>query len=94
MIADGLIAQGRFRAFPGAMVGMKPPTFAEWMFRLLGASRGDTLDDLFPGSGAITVAWTRFTDSAKLQPPSSSPDNVSKISTIELSAHPDLEVRR
>lgn len=57
---DGLIARGRFRAFPGAMIGMKPPAFAEWMFRQLGASRGDRLDDLFPGSGAIGVAWTRY----------------------------------
>lgn len=52
-VVDGLIARGRFRAFPGAMVGMKPPAFAEWMFRQLGASRTDRLDDLFPGSGAI-----------------------------------------
>jgi len=60
-VADGLIAQGRFRAFPGAMVGMKPPSFAEWMFRLLGASRDDRLDDLYPGSGAVSVAWARWT---------------------------------
>lgn len=60
-VADGLIAQGRYRAFPGAMIGMKPPAFAEWMFRQLGASRHDRLDDLFPGSGAIGVAWARYT---------------------------------
>lgn len=59
-VSDGLIAQGRFRAFPGAMVGMKPPTFAEWLFKLLGAVRGDTLHDLFPGSGAVTLAWNRY----------------------------------
>jgi hypothetical protein len=59
-LSDGLIAQGRFRAFPGAMIGMKPPAFAEWMFRQLGASRVDRLDDLYPGSGAIGVAWTRY----------------------------------
>lgn len=58
--ADGLIARGRFRAFPGAMIGMKPPTFAEWLFQLLGAMPLDHLDDLFPGSGAISVAWARF----------------------------------
>lgn len=60
-IADGLIYQGRFRAFPGAMIGMKPPAFCEWMFRQLGASLVDQLDDLFPGSGAVTEAWRRFT---------------------------------
>ena len=58
---DALVYRGRHRAFPGALVGMKPPAFAEWMFRLLGAGPGDTLDDLFPGSGAITEAWRRFT---------------------------------
>jgi hypothetical protein len=59
---DVLVYQGRHSAFPGAMIGMKPPAFAEWMFRLLGAAQGDALDDLFPGSGAIGVAWERFTD--------------------------------
>jgi hypothetical protein len=29
--------------------------------RRLGASRVDRLDDLFPGSGAIGRAWTRYT---------------------------------
>jgi hypothetical protein len=60
-LSDGLVARGRFRRFPGAMVGMKPPAFAEWMFRQLGALRGDRLDDLFPGSGAIRRAWARYT---------------------------------
>jgi hypothetical protein len=60
-LSDGLIARGRFRSFPGAMVGMKPPAFAEWMFRQLGASSADRLDDLFPGSGAIRRAWIRYT---------------------------------
>jgi hypothetical protein len=59
-VLDGLIARGRFRAFPGAMVGMKPPAFAEWMFAQLGATHGDSLDDLFPGSGAVGVAWARY----------------------------------
>lgn len=63
-LRDGLVAVGRFRRFPGAMVGMKPPAFAEWMFRQLGASRGDRLDDLFPGSGAIRRSWIRYTESS------------------------------
>ena len=60
MIADGLIAQGRFRAFPGAMIGMKPPDFAVWVFQVLGAAPGDTFHDLFPGSGAVSLAWQRY----------------------------------
>lgn len=60
-LRDALVYQGRYRAFPGALVGMKPPQFAEWMFGQLGARRGDELDDLFPGSGAVTEAWRRYT---------------------------------
>jgi hypothetical protein len=63
-VADGLIATGRHHSFPSAMIGMKPPAFAEWMFKQLGACRGDTLHDLFPGSGAIGVAWIRYVASA------------------------------
>jgi hypothetical protein len=33
---------------------------ASWRF---GVSRVDTLDDLFPGSGAVSFAWARFTRS-------------------------------
>lgn len=41
-------------------LGRKPREFSRWMFMLLGAQRGDTLDDLFPGSGAVTAAWEEF----------------------------------
>lgn len=57
---DAYLDRGRFRAFPGALVGMKPPGFSEWMFGQLGARAGDTLHDIFPGSGAVTFAWERF----------------------------------
>jgi hypothetical protein len=63
-LQDALVYRGRYRAFPGALVGMKPPQFAEWMFRQLGASPGDRLDDLFPGSGAVSEAWWRHVGSA------------------------------
>lgn len=59
-LRDVLVYRGRHRAFPGAIVGMKPVAFAEWMFRLLGAQAGDELVDLFPGSGAISEAWKRY----------------------------------
>lgn len=54
---DVLTWSGRQHSHPGAIVGMKPAAFCEWMFRLLGARQGDTLADLFPGSGAVTRAW-------------------------------------
>lgn len=42
------------------VIGAKPAAFAAWMFRLLGASRGDSLDDLYPGSGGIGRAWLLY----------------------------------
>ena len=47
---------------PGRVIGTKPAAFCRWVFTLLGAAPGDTLDDLFPGSGAVTRAWAAFTD--------------------------------
>jgi hypothetical protein len=43
------------RGFTGA----KPEAFATWLRVLLGATEGDTLIDLFPGSGAIAAEWNR-----------------------------------
>jgi hypothetical protein len=40
--------------------GAKPDAFAEWIIDLLGAEPGDTLADLFPGSGVISAAWDRW----------------------------------
>lgn len=50
----------RPRSHKGALIGMKPPAFCEWMFRRLGAARGDELVDLFPGSGVVGRAWRMF----------------------------------
>ena len=70
VLDDALVYRGRHSAFPGAMIGMKPPEFSEWMFRLLGAVAGDRLDDLYPGSGAVSEAWRRFQLGATGQAPS------------------------
>lgn len=45
---------------PHRVIGAKPAAFCRWIFDLLGAQPGDTLDDLFPGSGAITRAWHTY----------------------------------
>jgi hypothetical protein len=39
---------------------MKPPEFAIWRFASLCARPGDTLDDLYPGSGAVERAWALY----------------------------------
>lgn len=38
-------------------VGAKPYSFCAWIFECLGAEWGDELEDIFPGSGAVTRAW-------------------------------------
>lgn len=60
-VIDHLDYRGRYDSFPGALIGMKPPEFAVWMFAQLGAQPGDELADLYPGSGAIGRAWTLYT---------------------------------
>ena len=37
--------------------GAKPDIFCQWVFDLLGAEHGDEIDDLFPGSGAVSRSW-------------------------------------
>jgi hypothetical protein len=59
-VLDVLDYRGRYNAFPGALVGMKPPEFTVWMAQLLGAQVGDQLADLYPGSGAVSLAWDRY----------------------------------
>lgn len=60
LVRDALSYEGRYRSFPGAVVGMKPPQFSVWMFAQLGAGPGDELVDVFPGSGAVSTAWQRY----------------------------------
>lgn len=40
--------------------GAKPLGFCRWLFGLLGGQPGDTLDDLFPGTGAVSAAWAEW----------------------------------
>lgn len=42
------------------LVGAKPERFCMWVFDLLGADASDNLDDLFPGTGAVSDAWEKF----------------------------------
>lgn len=56
---DSLIKFSRpRRTDPERVVGAKPADFAWWLFDLLGARPGDTLDDVFPGSNGIGRAWS------------------------------------
>jgi hypothetical protein len=42
------------------LVGAKPEAFCFWLFACLGLRPGDEMDDLYPGSGAVTRAWRRY----------------------------------
>ena len=43
------------------ITGQKPSAFSSWVWALIGAEPDDSLDDLFPGSGAVGRAWDTFT---------------------------------
>lgn len=45
------------------LTGVKPDPFCFWLFEVLGLCRGDELIDLFPGSGAVSRAWVRWSQS-------------------------------
>jgi hypothetical protein len=46
---------------PGRVIGAKPAAVCRWIFDLIGALPGDTLDDLFPGSGMVSKTWELYT---------------------------------
>lgn len=39
------------------LTGAKPEAVCRWAFELVGARQDDELHDLFPGTGAVTLAW-------------------------------------
>jgi hypothetical protein len=56
------------RAMParseGSLPGRKPIAFCAWLFDLLGMQPGDTLVDLFPGTGIVSRAWAELSAAA------------------------------
>lgn len=39
------------------LAGAKPDRVCRWTFEVMGADPDDSLDDLYPGTGAVTDAW-------------------------------------
>jgi hypothetical protein len=77
---------------PGRVVGAKPAAFCRWLFDLLAALPGDSLDDLFPGSGAVTRAWHAYTATTTTtagEPSGSARRDGSPGSAPDASAGPD-----
>lgn len=75
------------RAMParmeGALPGRKPIAFCAWLFELLGMLPGDTLEDLYPGSGIVSRAWTELSSRSSATASSLAPigDTSSKASS-------------
>jgi hypothetical protein len=42
------------------LTGAKPEAVCHWAFEMVGAHPGDELIDLYPGTGAVTRAWTTW----------------------------------
>lgn len=40
--------------------GAKPPQFCQWLFRFMGLSCDDDLEDLFPGTGGVGRQWELY----------------------------------
>ncbi|MFT9073650.1 hypothetical protein [Gluconobacter potus] len=64
------------------LTGAKPEAVCHWAFELLGARPDDALDDLYPGTGAVTRAWESWRRKfvlprLSLSPPKYSPDDPS-----------------
>lgn len=57
-VDDSFVYAARARlSDPRRVVGAKPAAFCGWLFGLLGSRLGDSLDDIFPGSGGVRAAW-------------------------------------
>lgn len=50
------------------LTGAKPEAVVHWGLELLGARPDDDLDDLFPGTGAVTAAWKTWQGKFTLPP--------------------------
>jgi len=42
------------------LAGAKPDAVCRWVFQVCGLRPNDIVDDLFPGTGAVTKAWRRW----------------------------------
>lgn len=66
-VPDGLTALPA-RGGGSTLMGRKPIAFCAWLFDLLGMVPGDTLDDLFPGTGIVGRAWDELSARAAATP--------------------------
>lgn len=58
------------------LVGAKPERFCWWLFDVLGMRDGDEFVDLYPGTGAVTVAWDTYRRQQRLFAEGASEDSM------------------
>jgi hypothetical protein len=49
------------------LTGAKPEPLCRWLFEVAGLSQEDRLVDMFPGTGAVSAAFDRWTSEMRLQ---------------------------
>jgi hypothetical protein len=54
-------------AMKKGLSGVKPEAVCRWAFEIAGAQPTDEFHDLFPGSGAVTAAWRRWSSELRLE---------------------------
>jgi len=66
------------------LAGAKPEAVCRWAFEIVGAQQGDTLDDLFPGTGAVTRAWRAWCSETRIDdtPDGEHPDLFAEVAAI------------
>lgn len=47
------------------LTGAKPEALCRWAFEMVGADPGDELFDLFPGTGAVSLAWHAWCEAVR-----------------------------
>jgi hypothetical protein len=77
---------------PSYVIGAKPPIFCEWVFKLLGATAGDQLDDLFPGSGMVRRSWLWYqgVDPSRVPDGSTDPSRADPLKLFSRAVAPDV----
>ena len=53
------------------LTGAKPERVCRWLFEVMGCEPDDELHDLYPGTGAVTQAWERWSRQGSLLSPGS-----------------------
>jgi len=80
MMADLDLALAESITMKKGLTGAKPERFCHWLFAAMGLRPSDSLDDLYPGTGAVSAAWESWDGSA---PPTPSQISVAKIAEAQ-----------